>query len=66
MAPNPATLHQLRPDRLWEVEMGGMIPMQVTDLAPSHAEGELAAPTRTRFNARPRRHLLGDSLARRS
>ena len=64
MRPNPAVLHQLGPDRLREVEMGGMIAVQVPDLPPPHAEGELAAPTRPRLNAGPRRHLLVDSLAR--
>jgi hypothetical protein len=59
----PSLLLELRADLLGEAEVGGVITVQVTDLAASDRERELAAPSRSGLDAGPRRDLLGDPLA---
>jgi hypothetical protein len=43
--------------------VGGVVAVQVTDLPAAEPEGELAAPSGTRLDARPGRDLVGDLLA---
>ena len=55
---DPALLEQLGPDRLREGEVGGVVAVEVADLAPAVAERELAAATGTRLDAWPARDRL--------
>src|SRR5207302_2967413 len=63
MLDDPALFEQLSPYVLREVEVRCVIAVQVADLAPANLEGELAAPTRSRFHLGPGCDLLGDLLA---
>ena len=56
-------VEELVPDALGEPEVGGVVAVQVADLAPADLERELAAAAGARRDARPRRDLLGDPLA---
>ena len=47
-----------------EEEVGGVVAMQVADLAAADLEGELAAAAGAGVDALPGGHLLGDPLAR--
>jgi hypothetical protein len=57
-------LEQGVPDLLGKAEMGGVLPVQVTDLSSAHLERELAAPSGTGCDTRPGGDLRGDPLAR--
>src|SRR5207302_87143 len=58
-----ALLSQLAPERFGECEVGGVVAVQVADLAAADSERELTAPARSRLDARPGRDLRGDLLA---
>jgi hypothetical protein len=58
-----ALLFQLTPDLFGEPEVGGVVAVQVTDLAGADSEGELAAPPGSRLHARPGGDLVDDLLA---
>ena len=48
------SVEQLRPDVLREREVGGVVAVQVADLAAADLEGELAAAAGSGLDARPR------------
>jgi hypothetical protein len=54
-----------KPDQmpLGEGEMGRTVAVEVTDLLPADAKGELSALARPGFDTRPRCNRSGDSLA---
>jgi hypothetical protein len=66
VGPHPALLPQLGPDLLREDEVGGVVAVQVADLAPADREGELAARAGAGLHPRPGGDLLGDPLTRAS
>jgi hypothetical protein len=60
---DPTLPEQVLPDLLREVEVGGVVAVQVADLAPPDREREFSSLARARLDAGPRRHLLGDAPA---
>ena len=63
MMDDPALLEELRPDLLREGEMGGVVAVQVADLAPADPEGELPASPDAGLYSRPGSDLIGDPFA---
>src|SRR5438067_451725 len=61
---DPTLLPKLLPDALRKAEVRGAVAVQVTDLAATQLEGELAAPPRPGLHAGPGRDLVGDLGAR--
>ncbi len=60
---DPALRHQVAPDRLGEGEVGGVVAVQVADLAALDLECELAAAAGAGLDAWPGGDLLGDPPA---